>query len=216
MAGWEAVAPPGRYTTQQPQGYETWRASTTFGSPTNNMDLARGSFDNAAAESQLAGGTSQSNGFNLPPDILDSMIGRGNDSINKAQDAALAGARNRAAASGFSVSGGLNAAEDQINSDYASKRAGNERELRIADALNAQKGQIANAGSSSSASRGFSSPPPPQDTGLAEGINKGQQLSLMSSLLPRVAGEVKNDPLTGAPKTGFSKPAEQPMGARGY
>lgn len=190
MAGFEAQAPMGRYNVNQQPGYESWRGSTTFGNNAG-VDRALGAFDNAGVEASLAGGSSASSGgFNLPPDILDSMIGKGNDSINKAQDQALMGARNRAAASGFSVSGGLNAAEDQIQSDYASKRAGNERELRIADALNTQKAATASAGMSGSGSNrtggGFAAAP--QDTGLAEGITKGQQLSLMSSLLPRVAG----------------------------
>lgn len=224
MAGFSATAPMGRYSVEQPAGHETWRGSTTFGLPTNNMDRALGSFDNAAVEASLAGGSQSSgsnslSGFGLPPDVISDIIAKGNESINRSQDSALTNARGRAAGSGFSVGGGINKAEDTLLSDYASKRAGNERDVRIDAAKQAlqdkmsQSSSVGGSGGGASRASGFS--PAPQDGGLAEGINKGQQLSLMSSLLPRAMQAKREDDDLGAPPA--RRPGtEQPMGARGY
>ena len=194
MAGFEARAPMGRYSTQQPIGYESWRGSTTFGNNAG-VDRATGAFDNAAVEASLAGpapGTNSLSGFGLPADVVSDMISSGNEEINRSQDSALGAARARAAGSGFSVSGSLNNAEDTLLSDYAGKRAANARDTRIDAAKLALQDKMSQAGSggggSASASRSSGFSPAPQDTGLAEGITKGQQLSLMSSLLPRTVG----------------------------
>lgn len=126
------------------------------------------------AGQESAGG---SGGFGLPSNILSDMISRGAEGINKSQDSALQNAHARAAASGFGVSGDVNRAEDQIMSDYASKRGENERDIRIADALQAQKGfQAANVGGGGGAAR-------PQSTGSSSGVGGGPGGTTMAQWL---------------------------------
>lgn len=118
--------------------------------------------------SQESASASGSGGFGLPENILSDMISRGAEGINKSQDSALQNAHSRASASGFGVSGSVNNAEDQIMSDYASKRGENERDIRIADALQQQKGfQAANVGG------GGASAPRPQSGGSSSGVGGG-------------------------------------------
>lgn len=78
-------------------------------------------------------------GFGLPENIISDIVSRGAEGINKSQDSALQTAQARASASGFGVSGDVNRAQDQIMSDYAGLRAGNERDVRISAAQDALK-----------------------------------------------------------------------------
>lgn len=105
-----------------------------------------------------------SGGFGLPENILSDVISRGAEGINKSQDSALQNAHARASASGFGVSGDVNKAEDQIMSDYASKRGENERDIRVADALAQPKGFQAVGGGPA---------PRPQSGGSSSGVGGG-------------------------------------------
>jgi hypothetical protein len=96
-------------------------------------------------------------GYGLPENIINDIVAKGAEGINKSQDSALHSAADRAAGSGFSVSGDLNKANDSIMSDYASKRAGNERDTRIAAATQALENKKS-AGGFQAASGGSRAP----------------------------------------------------------